>query len=62
MIGMVKIKKLEFSLNNMVQLIRDVCSSLGYIEGEFATFAIDAGSDIFGFFMASGPGYGYVLN
>ncbi|HWP68516.1 MAG TPA: polysaccharide biosynthesis protein, partial [Rectinemataceae bacterium] len=34
----------------------------GYIEGEFATFAIDAGSDIFDAFVKSGPGYDYVLN
>ena len=52
----------DISENNMVELVRDVRSSLGYIEGEFATFAIDAGSEIFGSFMASGPGYDYVLN
>ena len=52
----------DISENNMVELVRDVRSSLGYIEGEFATFAIDAGSDIFGSFMSSGPGYDYVLN
>jgi len=52
----------DISENNMVELVRDIRSSLGYIEGEFATFAIDAGSDIFEAFMASGPGYDYVLN
>lgn len=46
----------------MVELVRDLRSSLGYIGGEFATFAIDAGSDIFDAFMTSGPGYDYVLN
>lgn len=52
----------DLSENNMVELVRDLRSSLGYIEGEFATFAIDAGSDIFDAFLASGPGYDYVLN
>jgi FlaA1/EpsC-like NDP-sugar epimerase len=52
----------DISENNMVELVRDLRSSLGYTTGEFATFAIDAGSDIFDAFMASGPGYDYVLN
>lgn len=52
----------DISENNMVELVRDLRSSLGYIDGEFATFAIDAGSDIFAAFMAAGPGYDYVLN
>ncbi len=52
----------DISENNMVELVRDIRSSLGYIEGEFATFAIDAGSDIFDAFIANGPGYDYVLN
>ena len=47
----------DISENNMVELVRDIRSSLGYIEGEFATFAIDAGSDIFDAFIANGPGY-----
>lgn len=34
----------DISENNMVELVRDVRSTLGYIEGEFATFAIDCGS------------------
>jgi FlaA1/EpsC-like NDP-sugar epimerase len=52
----------DISENNMVELVRDLRSSLGYIEGEFATFAIDCGSPIFDAFMAAGPGYDYVLN
>lgn len=52
----------DISENNMVELVRDLRSSLGYTSGEFATFAIDAGSDIFSAFMASGSGYDYVLN
>jgi FlaA1/EpsC-like NDP-sugar epimerase len=58
----------DISENNMVELVRDLRSSLGYIEGEkdnkaeFATFAIDAGSALFAHFMANGPGYDYVFN
>lgn len=52
----------DISENNMVELVRDIRSSLGYIEGEFATFAIDAGSDIFDNFISTVPGYDFVLN
>ncbi|MDP3130055.1 MAG: UDP-N-acetylglucosamine 4,6-dehydratase [Bacillota bacterium] len=52
----------DISENNMVELVRDIRSSLGYIDGEFATFAIDAGSEIFDAFIESGDGYDYVLN
>jgi FlaA1/EpsC-like NDP-sugar epimerase len=52
----------DISENNMVELVRDIRSSLGYIGGEFATFAIDCGSDIFDSFINNGPGYDYVLN
>ncbi|GHU02540.1 UDP-N-acetylglucosamine 4,6-dehydratase [Spirochaetia bacterium] len=52
----------DISENNMVELVRDIRSSLGYIDGEFATFAIDCGSDIFDAFIRNGEGYDYVLN
>jgi FlaA1/EpsC-like NDP-sugar epimerase len=52
----------DISENNLVELVRDIRSSFGYIDGEFATFAIDCGSDIFDFFMLNGKGYDYVLN
>ena len=52
----------DISENNMVELVRDIRSSIGYSDGEFATFAIDAGSDIFDAFIKNGPGYDYVLN
>ncbi|MDR3174071.1 MAG: UDP-N-acetylglucosamine 4,6-dehydratase [Treponema sp.] len=52
----------DISENNMVELVRDIRSSLGYIEGEFATFSIDCGSDIFDSLITNGPGYDYVLN
>jgi FlaA1/EpsC-like NDP-sugar epimerase len=52
----------DISENNMVELVRDIRSSLGYIDGEFATFAIDCGTDIFDAFIMNGQGYDYVLN
>jgi len=52
----------DISENNMVELVRDLRSSIGYSSGEFATFAIDAGSAIFDAFIENGPGYDYVLN
>ncbi|MDR0301409.1 MAG: UDP-N-acetylglucosamine 4,6-dehydratase, partial [Treponema sp.] len=52
----------DISENNMVELVRDIRSSLGYIDGEFATFAIDCGSDIFDSLMLNGQGYDYVFN
>lgn len=52
----------DISENNMVELVRDIRSSIGYGSGEFATFAIDCGSDIFDSFIANGPKYDYVFN
>ena len=54
--------EVDISENNTVELVRDLRSTLGYIAGDFATFALDAGSDIFDAFMAAAPGYDYVLN
>lgn len=52
----------DISENNMVELVRNIRSSIGYNDGEFATFAIDCGSDIFTSFINTGKGYDYVLN
>lgn len=52
----------DISENNMVELVRDIRSSIGYNDGEFATFAIDCGSSIFDAFIRSGPKYDYILN
>jgi FlaA1/EpsC-like NDP-sugar epimerase len=52
----------DISENNMVELVRDIRSSFGYIKGDFATYAIDCGSDIFDSFIENSSGYDYVLN
>lgn len=52
----------DISENNMVELVRDIRSTLGYIEGDFQTFAIDCAGPEFDALMRSGDGYDYVLN
>jgi len=57
-----KLHVVDISENNLVELVRDLRSSLGYIEGEFKTFALDIGSDIYDAFVAADGKYDYVLN
>jgi FlaA1/EpsC-like NDP-sugar epimerase len=52
----------DISENNMVELVRDIRSSLGYIAGDFRTFALDSGSLEFEAFIKSQRGYDYILN
>ena len=52
----------DISENNMVELVRDIRSTLGYIDGDFRTFAIDCGSNEYKALMNAGKGYDYVLN
>ena len=52
----------DLSENNMVELVRDIRSTLGYIDGDFRTFAIDCGSPEFDALMHAERGYDYVLN
>lgn len=52
----------DISENNMVELVRDIRSTLGYGTGAFETFSIDCGSREFEALMAAGDGYDYVLN
>jgi len=57
-----KLHVVDISENNMVELVRDIRSSLGYIDGEFKTFALDVGSDIYDAFIKSDGKYDYILN
>jgi FlaA1/EpsC-like NDP-sugar epimerase len=52
----------DISENNMVELVRDIRSTLGYIDGDFRTFAIDCGSNEYIALMNSNNKYDYVLN
>ncbi len=53
---------IDISENNMVELVRDVRSTIGYIEGEFKTFAVDCGSREFEALISSEGPYDYVFN
>lgn len=57
-----KLHTVDISENNMVELVRDLRSSLGYIDGEFKTFALDIGSVEYDAFIKSDGKYDYVLN
>jgi FlaA1/EpsC-like NDP-sugar epimerase len=52
----------DISENNLVELVRDIRSTLGYIAGDFSTFAIDCGGREFEALMNATGGYDYVLN
>jgi UDP-N-acetylglucosamine 4,6-dehydratase len=52
----------DISENNLAELVRDIRSSFGYIDGEFKTFAIDAGSLEFQVYFQSTSPFDYVLN
>ena len=52
----------DISENNMVELVRDIRSTLGYLCKDFRTFAIDCGSREFDALLETQPGYDYVLN
>lgn len=57
-----KLHVVDISENNMVELVRDIRSSLGYIEGDFRSFALDIGSVQYDSFIQSDGAYDYVLN
>lgn len=57
-----KLHVVDISENNMVELVRDIRSSFGYISGDFQTFALDIGSVEYDAFIKSDGKYDYVLN
>ena len=57
-----KLHVVDISENNMVELVRDLRSSYGYIAGDFQTFALDIGSVEYDAFIKSDGKYDYVLN
>ena len=57
-----KLHVVDISENNMVELVRDLRSSYGYINGDFQTFALDIGSVEYDAFVKSDGKYDYVLN
>jgi FlaA1/EpsC-like NDP-sugar epimerase len=57
-----KLHVVDISENNMVELVRDIRSSYGYIDGDFQTFALDIGSVEYDAFWEADGDYDYVLN
>ncbi|KAA1166124.1 UDP-N-acetylglucosamine 4,6-dehydratase [Pseudoalteromonas fuliginea] len=57
-----KLHVVDISENNMVELVRDIRSSYGYINGDFQTFALDIGSIEYDAFIKADGQYDYVLN
>ena len=57
-----KLHVVDISENNMVELVRDIRSSFGYIDGDFQTFALDIGSIEYDAFIKADGEYDYVLN
>jgi hypothetical protein len=52
----------DISENNMVELVRDIRSTIGYGSGEFRTFALDCESLEFEALVSSQGPYDYILN
>ena len=58
----IKLHVVDISENNLVELVREIRSTLGYIEGDFKTYALDIGSTEYDTFIESDGKYDYVLN
>ena len=57
-----KLHAVDISENNIVELVRDIRSSCGYIAGDFKTFSLDIGSIEYDAFIKADGKYDYVLN
>jgi len=57
-----KLHVVDISENNLVELVRDIRSSKGYIKGEFKTFALDIGSIEFDHYINNVGQFDYVFN
>jgi UDP-N-acetylglucosamine 4,6-dehydratase len=57
-----KLHVVDINENNLAELVRDIRSSYGYIDGEFRTLALDVGSLEYDAFIYADGRYDYVLN
>lgn len=57
-----KLHIVDISENNLAELVRDIRSSFGYIQGDFQTFSLDIGSLEYNAFIKSDGKFDYVLN
>lgn len=55
-----KLHVVDINENNLTELVRDIRSSFGYINGDFKTFALDIGSVEYDAFINSDGDYNYV--
>lgn len=52
----------DINENNLVELVRDLRSGIGYIDGEFKTYCLDCGSIQFEQLVKKNKNYDYVIN
>jgi FlaA1/EpsC-like NDP-sugar epimerase len=57
-----KLHVVDISENNLVELVRDLRSSYGYMKGNFKTFALDIGSREFEVYFDNEGEFDYVMN
>lgn len=57
-----KLHLVDISENNLVEIVRDLRSTKGYIDGDFKTYALDIGSIEFDCYMKNSGGFDYVFN
>ena len=57
-----KLHVVDISENNLTELVRDIRSSFGYIDGDFNIFSLDVGSVEYDAFIKADGKYDYVLN
>ena len=57
-----KLHVVDINENNLTELVRDIRSSFGYIDGDFRTYSLDIGSTEYNAFIKSDGKYDYVLN
>lgn len=53
---------LDISENNLVELVRQLRSTTGYIDGDFKSFVMDCGSEEYSALMRGDVRYDYILN
>ncbi len=53
---------IDLSENNLVELVRDIRSSLGYIEGDFQALPLDSNSVEYDAFLSARKPYDFILN
>ncbi len=57
-----KLHVVDLSENNLVEVVRDIRSSFGYIDGDFKTFALDIASEEYDAYWQADGNFDYVLN